>query len=417
MHREKVLLDRERARLPETQQRVVDYKNARAFVTAQNKWRQELSDAMMALPTYRIFSAAVTAMNAKRPPYKSRMYETWMRDPETIRLAAAEAKAREDYYTERQPLWDQYNAPNDDFNRARTLTEYYGINPNAAVPGAAAAPAPPPAPVPTHKCPAADCMGFLDAAWKCGLCETIVCEECEVIKSDEHKCEAAQVASVKAVRKEAKPCPKCTAQISKIDGCDQMWCTQCQTAFSWNTGLIETHIIHNPHYFQWMRANGGMPRAAGDVCDGGLRTARRLAELRADKLLYALQRFQHIRGVDIEYQRIIIRENEEQEWRALLRVRRMLNELDDDTWKSILQKKEKETHKARSRLQLLEMFTTAGMDILGQINTSDDVGSIERQIDTLSEFTKVESDKMCKIYKCVPTDISLTESVVPLRRA
>jgi hypothetical protein len=252
-------------------------------------------------------------------------------------------------------------------------------------------------------------MGFLDAAWTCGLCGTTICGDCEVIKTgEEHTCDAAQVASVKAVRREAKACPTCTALISKIDGCDQMWCTQCQTAFSWNTGAIETHVIHNPHYFQWMHANGGMPRAQGNGACAGAQIAHRLATLRADKLLYCLQRFQHMRGVDIERYRGIIEANTDQEWRNTLRVRRMLGEFDDAKWKSILQKKEKETHKTRSRLQLVEMFTTAGMDILGQLMTSEDVAAVERQIAALSEFTAAASEKLCKIYKCLPVDISLT---------
>jgi hypothetical protein len=37
-----------------------------------------------------------------------------------------------------------------------------------------------------------------------------------------------------------------------VRNCDQMWCTQCHTAFSWRTGNIETRI-HNPHYYEYMR--------------------------------------------------------------------------------------------------------------------------------------------------------------------
>ena len=45
-----------------------------------------------------------------------------------------------------------------------------------------------------------------------------------------------------------------------VKNCDQMWCVECKTAFSWSKGTVEVGQVHNPHYFQWMRQNGGMPR-------------------------------------------------------------------------------------------------------------------------------------------------------------
>jgi hypothetical protein len=58
-------------------------------------------------------------------------------------------------------------------------------------------------------------------------------------------------------KKEAKPCPKCGEFISKIGGCDQMFCNRsgCGTAFSWKTGLIELGVIHNPHAHAFFQNN------------------------------------------------------------------------------------------------------------------------------------------------------------------
>ena len=56
--------------------------------------------------------------------------------------------------------------------------------------------------------------------------------------------------------------------------CDQMWCTECKVAFSWNTGkIVYWGQIHNPHYYQYMRnqnQGGPAPRNPGDVLCGGL---------------------------------------------------------------------------------------------------------------------------------------------------
>tara|TARA_A100001015_G_scaffold316378_1_gene430490 strand:- start:1204 stop:2391 length:1188 start_codon:yes stop_codon:yes gene_type:complete len=131
-------------------------------------------------------------------------------------------------------------------------------------------------------CPVEDCRGYLSSQWKCGLCAKYTCPDCHIVKGDrqdaEHQCNPDDVATAALLKKDTKACPKCATGIHKIEGCDQMWCTQCHTAFSWKSGRIETRI-HNPHFYEWQRQNNGgvAPRVDGDFACGrqvGYQTAR-----------------------------------------------------------------------------------------------------------------------------------------------
>jgi len=97
------------------------------------------------------------------------------------------------------------------------------------------------------------CTGVI-AEDKCTECEMMICRKCYCERTSDHKCDPIMLESIAFLKKDTKPCPKCSTPIHKIDGCDQMFCTQCHVAFSWNRGVIEKGTIHNPHYFEWQRS-------------------------------------------------------------------------------------------------------------------------------------------------------------------
>ena len=126
-------------------------------------------------------------------------------------------------------------------------------------------------------CPGEGCRGFLSTQYKCEICKIKTCPKCFEIMGpegavEEHTCLKENIQSAELIRKETKPCPSCGTRISKINGCDQMWCVNCHQAFSWNTGEIDNGTVHNPHFYQYERAanNGEAIRQAGDVLCGGL---------------------------------------------------------------------------------------------------------------------------------------------------
>jgi hypothetical protein len=270
-----------------------------------------------------------------------------------------------------------------------------------------------------HKCPAPDCAGFLNSSWECGLCHTKACKDCReaVVDADAHVCNPDTVETVKAIAKEARPCPKCGTLISKISGCDQMWCTQCKTAFSWNTGRIETTVIHNPHYFQWMRESGKeIPRrdAPGDGCNVEYRldSIYRSRTVTRNSTLYRLSQIEmtrrHHANTLLRTLQANLREYEHDEWRRILRVQRLLNELTEEEWKIKLQRKEKAYHKERAQMQLYDMYCNVCRDIMAQLledSSDENQRRVMNQWKELRNFMDDERLKINKAYTCKSPDI------------
>ena len=89
----------------------------------------------------------------------------------------------------------------------------------------------------------------------CGICKGYSCHEC-LMKLDgpnvDHKCDQDLLKTIRLIARESKPCPSCKTPIQRTEGCPQMFCISCHTAFDWTTNQIVTGRIHNPHYFAWL---------------------------------------------------------------------------------------------------------------------------------------------------------------------
>jgi hypothetical protein len=126
-------------------------------------------------------------------------------------------------------------------------------------------------------CPRAECRGRVSSGYKCGLCYHFFCPQCHwdkgLVRDVEHECAQDDIDTVRMLRENTRNCPKCKMGIFKTEGCDQMWCVSCKTAFSWRSGNILNGPIHNPEYYDFQRrqqANGNIPRQPGDVLCGGM---------------------------------------------------------------------------------------------------------------------------------------------------
>ncbi len=108
------------------------------------------------------------------------------------------------------------------------------------------------------KCMTYNCKGFLNNKWECSLCEKKYCKKCfEIKETEQHSCLEENINSANIIKKETKSCPSCGIYIYKIEGCDQFFCTNCNTCFDWKTLKIydSKTRIHNPHYFEYLQKN------------------------------------------------------------------------------------------------------------------------------------------------------------------
>lgn len=255
------------------------------------------------------------------------------------------------------------------------------------------------------KCPIDGCRGFLSSQYKCGLCDTYSCSKCLIPKSkrddDTHICNKDDVESVVIIRQQTKPCPNCHVPIYKISGCDQMWCCQCHTAFSWNTGRVVKDKVHNPHYYEWIRQNGGqVPRDPLDTphCLTAKKIMMKALSKNSSKqykkdISQALALIEHIRQVELP--RFDYTENVDNH--TDLRVKYLENDINEDSWKSYLKARIKRGEKNRRVSEILTMVADTLTDIFAAYmqDINDDPMNAVRE---LVKFSNIELNKISYQY-------------------
>lgn len=281
------------------------------------------------------------------------------------------------------------------------------------------------------KCPNGECRGFLNNQWKCGLCYNWSCPECHEVKgmnkNAEHTCKPENVETTKLLRRDTKSCPKCTTLITKIEGCDQMFCTQCHTAFSWNTRRIEKGVIHNPHYFEWRSQNGNQERNLLEIQCG--REIDHDIVLRLNTIcntnVFAIARnVIHIREVELpKYAVNNFDDNSD------LRIRYLRSQITEKVFKQTLQKRFKNTEKQAEIGSVLATYTHCVTDIIYRLIdeynnpnyvidlTTNTMSPFEAkyfyELQELIKYTNVCFENVGKIYNNKP--IVITDNGFPTK--
>jgi hypothetical protein len=256
-----------------------------------------------------------------------------------------------------------------------------------------------------------------------------------------HVCNKEILESVKFLEKDSKPCPKCSALICKTEGCDQMFCVECHTAFSWKTLKIETGIIHNPHYFEYQRRlnNGNVIRNPFDIQCGreldfhfitllmetfkpelpkGWRQdqrTRRIFNTETTEVIYINPKGKvttiHPGGVDemvsICRKLLHIRQVNQPRFRAVdrlnnnlqLRIDYMRKKIDEEKFKKTIQKNEKENSKRLEINNILGMFISTMTELFYRLVETRNK-SIKKEMNELRKYTNECLERTSKIYNC-----------------
>ena len=270
-----------------------------------------------------------------------------------------------------------------------------------------------------RKCPDGECRGFLSTAWKCGLCSKWACPECHEIKGENreapHECKPENVATAKLLAKDSRPCPGCGVVISKIEGCDQMWCPQCHTAFSWRTGHKESGVVHNPHFYEWQRKqNGGVaPRVAGDMACGGIphygQVRNSLVGLLGGEVTAILgfhRVVNHVQLAELPRFHNVFNQADNED----LRITYLLGNMDADALKVQVQQREKKREKERAQRRALEVLVQAGTDIIRRIMAETDTTKKRTIIEEIDALRIYINELLTKVHERLKLSVGIYKS-------
>jgi hypothetical protein len=343
-HRENVLFEREKALMPQSQKEVERILTIRRLRREARKLRATLIDL------YQKYSLSF--------PINDRNIEEY---PDIV-----------EFHHELERVYSE-------LERARSTGELTETGPTKFV----------------RKCPHEACKGFLNEDYFCGLCSTSFCKNCNERVTDGHECDPEVVKTMKLLNRDSKSCPKCGTVIHKTSGCSQMWCINCHTAFDWRTGEVATGRIHNPHYIEFKRKNG-VSREHGDIPCGGIPNYGELRSVGAPGDIINLASYVYYADREYIYLDLEPINN------LPFRVAYMLNELDEDSFKTYLQRQEKYKDKMRDLSHIYEMLVHSGGDLLRQFMLEPErVTEIVDMLKKLFTYGNDVFEVIRKRYNCV----------------
>ena len=197
-----------------------------------------------------------------------------------------------------------------------------------------------------------------------------------------------------------------------MHNCSQMYCPQpnCHTIWNWNTGRVENGPVHNPHAIEYMQRHGIGARAFGDVPCGGMPDLRHIrshllklgmepSNINGLNMAFLVRELNHMYDIDGAYYRTDrINDN------ADLRIRYMLNEINEDRFKQLLQQREKATLKNKDIYDIIASTYDLASEMFRRIQvafTQEGVYDIVDELRELLHFSNVAMLQVGSKYNSV----------------
>jgi len=241
----------------------------------------------------------------------------------------------------------------------------------------------------------------------------------------EHRCDPGARATMEALARDSKPCPSCGEVIHKIDGCDQMWCTACRTPFSWRTLRVITHgRFHNPHMYQYQHQHaqpavrprpredgdlvgcGGLPDAAAYRARVGACPALRPLLMRLSESVRLVHHVQDVQlgALPREFTPAL---------NADLRLSFLLGRIDEHDLQVLLQRRDKRRAKGlEDREVLTTAVATAGDILLREAGGEAGAEEALRELEELQVHATRALEDVAARYKVRPRRVALVVSAL-----
>jgi hypothetical protein len=94
----------------------------------------------------------------------------------------------------------------------------------------------------SFSCCVSECRGHVvsfqpsENKGKCNVCAKFACMLCQESYHSTTPCDPNTLETLKEIKENTRPCPKCKTNIHRTHGCNHMHCTKCNTHFNYVTG-------------------------------------------------------------------------------------------------------------------------------------------------------------------------------------